>query len=89
MPLAQTETSYYVRRLYKFLKEGHQISFGKHRAFVGALDYPFDDDSAHIRLDFRRDMLSTLDPRIHSSYPSSPFRIKGVTVRISDCELTL
>jgi beta-galactosidase GanA len=60
MPCTYEEKDYYVRRLYQFLREGHSIALTKTRGYVGEITYPFEDDTAHVKLDFRRDIISTL-----------------------------
>jgi hypothetical protein len=61
MCLSRDDVRYYLRALYRFLKEGHRIEFKKHRGYYGMIFHdPEREGYALVTLDHRDRCISTL-----------------------------
>ena len=73
MAKTRTEIHGFVRKLYRFLEQGHQINFKKLRDYRGYIhhDPACNETQAVVTLDHRDNVLSTLiHEAIHYIYPS-------------------
>lgn len=60
MSLSRTEVNSYTRKLYRFLRQGHLITFRKlHHTYMGEISYD-ENGTAHVKVDHRDKMFSTL-----------------------------
>lgn len=71
MAKSRTEIQSFVRKLYRFLDQGHDIQFKKLRDYRGYIHYdPESVDTAAVTLDHRDKLLSTMiHEAIHYIYP--------------------